>query len=1070
MTLQIPFVENKGQIKNKKVGYYAKTIGGTVFVTKSGEIIYSLSLLADSLLERKNSKSENSSPKINIRKQESKRWVFKEVLAGATISRVKGEVKSPTRINYFKGKDSSGWAKNISGYNFLSLGEVYQGIELKLKAYGNNIEKLFYLKPYADSKNIKVKVAGTRGLRVNEKGELEVKTGIGVVKFTRPIAYQKEGGKRKYVEVAYAVRGDEYGFEVGVYDQAKKLVIDPLLASTFVGDTGYDGCLFPRSMALDSEGNVYLAGRTSSSDFPTTTGAYDEDRNGYHDAFVVKLNGDLTTIIASTLLGGDYYDFAHSLALDTSGNVYLAGYTNSTDFPTTTGAYDEDRNGIHDIFVVKFDSDLSTLIASTFMGGTSLEYAVPYCLALDSIGNVYLAGSTYSSNFPTTIGAYDETINGGCDVFVSQFDGNLTTLNTSTFLGGADDDFAHSLALDTSGNVYLAGDTGSSDFPTTAGAYDILHNGGCDVFVSQFDGNLTTLNTSTFLGGADDDFAHSLALDTSGNVYLAGDTGSSDFPTTAGAYDTAYNGGDKDSILSMFNSGLTTLLASTFLGGAGDDFSRSLILDPDGNVYLAGYTDSSDFPTTAGAYDTDYNGWQDSFLSKFDIGLTTLAASTYLGGAGDDFSQSLTMDPDGNVYLSGRTYSSDFPTTSGAYNVAYHDDGDIFISKISNDFSAPVYSISGTVTLSGSGLSGVTMTLGGAASATATTDAGGNYTFPDLPEGDYTVTPGNAGHIFDPVSRNVTLSGGDAAGVNFAASVATYSISGTVTLNGSGLSGVTMTLGGAASATATTDAGGNYTFPDLPEGDYTVTPGNAGHIFDPVSRNVTLSGGDAAGVNFAASVAPVTYSISGTVTLNGSGLSGVTMILGGDISSSAVTDESGDYAFSGLPDGFYMIVPDKPGYIFQPTRQSVAVSGSDVNSVNFRAIRCPLEASAEDKSQLDICRKFRDKVLSRSESGREYVELYYQHSLEITSILLKNRNLRKDAAGLLEKTIPEIRLIIADKKRDIGSELEKGILSFLDRISRKASPDLKIAIDRLMADMKEGRMKEVLEGTDLSSD
>jgi hypothetical protein len=237
--LQISFIENKGQIKDKNVGFYAKTMGGTFFVTKDGDMVYYLPFSDNSQSESKNPKLGTANPKTKIQNQEQKGWVIKESLVGTTISNVKGEEKSATKVNYFKGKDPSKWRSGIETYNLVSMGEVYKGIELKLKAYGNNVEKLFYVKPGYDSKKIKVKMEGTKGLKVNKRGELEAITGLGVVKFTKPVAYQKIKGEKKSVEVAYVInKGNTYSFKVGNYDKKRPLIIDPLLASTLIGESG----------------------------------------------------------------------------------------------------------------------------------------------------------------------------------------------------------------------------------------------------------------------------------------------------------------------------------------------------------------------------------------------------------------------------------------------------------------------------------------------------------------------------------------------------------------------------------------------------------------------------------------------------------------------------------------------------------------------------------------------------------------------------------------------------------------------------------------------------------------
>src|SRR3990172_2472926 len=533
------------------------------------------------------------------------------------------------------------------------------------------------------------------GLWVNEHGELVAETELGPVKFTKPVAYQEIDGKRVDVAVDYILQntkpetqnskrqfpkssiqnlsstsiGDPkskivnhkciYGFAVASYDRTKDLIIDPLLASTYLGRTGYD---VGYSLALDTSGNVYVTGYTASTDFPTTSGAYDISFNGgYYDVFVSKLDGGLTSLLASTYLGGSGDDSGllastygggsgddsgGSLVLDTSGNVYVTGHTWSTDFPTTSGAYDTSFNSggyyPYDVFVIKLDGELTSLLASTYLGGSSGDHG--RSLAIDPSGNVYVPWLTCSLDFPTTSGAYDTSRNNYGDVFVSKLDGGLTRLLASTYLGGSSIQRGNSLALDTSGNVYVTGFTYSRDFPTTSGAYDTSYNGGggfyvygADAFVSKLNSGLTSLLASTFLGGYSYEEGDSLALDTIGNIYVTGETRSANFPTTSGAYDTSQNGGfyDYNVFVSKLDGGLTSLLASTYLGGSSHDRGDSLALDTIGNIYVTGRTGSTDFPTTSGAYDdTSYNGSSTAFVSKLYI---TLYEDDCSNGIDDDF-------------------------------------------------------------------------------------------------------------------------------------------------------------------------------------------------------------------------------------------------------------------------------------------------------------------------------------------------------------------------------------------------------------------------------------------------
>lgn len=401
-----------------------------------------------------------------------------------------------------------------------------------------------------------------------------------------------------------------------------------------------------------------------------------------------------------TSISGSKNDCAMSLAVNSAGNVYVAGYTHSADFPATAEAYDMSYNGGSyavggDVFVSKLDSNLNTL-ASTFIGGKWGERIA--ALAIDSAGNVYVAGTTSSDDFPTTAEAYDMSYNGGReilggDVFVAKFDPDLSTLLASTLIGGSDSDSASSLAIDSAGNVYVAGTTSSRDYPATDEAYDTSLDDEeyeRDAFVTKLDPDLNTLLASTFIGGSSEDLAASLAIDSTGHVYLTGYTHSGDFPTTTGAYDTSESGG-MDAFVAKLDADLSTLLASTFIGGSSADNIGSLAIDGAGNVYVMGHTHSDDFPATAGAYDTSFNGDyynSDAFIAKLDADLSTLLAATFISAA-----SSFATDSAANVYVAGMTSSDDFP----------HNDA--FVSKLDPGLNALLAStgIGGSNEGSGSG-------------------------------------------------------------------------------------------------------------------------------------------------------------------------------------------------------------------------------------------------------------------------------------------------------------------------------------------------------------------------------
>ncbi len=780
--LHVPFVANEGQVDERFV-FYAETFGGTVFVTKDCEIGYSLPRIEKGIdYQRENKIPDGNqiplesygaltnivnclSPlkyhanfyeyagfrfltqptKITEQLTNSYRMIqdpspietgdlqstvlsIREEFVGGKILRIKGEGESITKVNYFKGNAPSKWMSNISTYEIVNLGEVYKGIELKLKAYGNNVEKLFYVKPGTNPESIQIRLSNVNTLKINEKGQLEAETALGIITFTKPIAYQEIEGERVEVPVEYILLNAErdasqlltsasstsgsstinplttqpiYGFKIASYDKTKVVVIDPLLASTYLGGTYEDEGF---SITSDSNGNVYLTGFTKpESDFPITDGAFDISYNGGHysntsgDAFIAKLNKDLTKLLASTYLGGSGKDSARSIVVDLDGNIYVSGHTESSNFPTTFNAYDSSYNGGGgnqwnegeggDVFVSKLNGDLSKLLASTYLGGSRGDKS--FSIAKDKGGNIYLTGVTKSSNFPTTPDAYIQYLIGGMDVFISKLSGDLSRLLASTYLGGSDSDIAYSMSFGLDESIYVAGQTSSSDFPAIPNNYDISYNNGnTDAFVSKLSADLTKLLASTYLGGSSDDECRSIAIDSNGDVYMTGSTLSPNFPTTSKAYDNSFNG-EEDVFISKLSNDLTKLLASTYLGGSSGDAGYAMAIDSNENIYLTGPTVSSDFPTTSHAYDNSFNGGNDVFVAKLSNDLMKLLASTYLGGDAKDYSNFIGINSNGNIYLTGWTVSSDFPTTKNAYDTSVGGRlyGDAFISKFDNTLS-----------------------------------------------------------------------------------------------------------------------------------------------------------------------------------------------------------------------------------------------------------------------------------------------------------------------------------------------------------------------------------------------
>jgi hypothetical protein len=393
---------------------------------------------------------------------------------------------------------------------------------------------------------------------------------------------------------------------------------------------------------------------------------------------------DEADLVWSTFLGGSGDEEGRDIAVTASGRVYVIGGTWSPGFPSTAGAFDTTYHGGQDAFVAVLDEMGSSLYFSTFLGGSDSEGG--WGIAVDDSGNAYVAGNTRSEDFPATAGAFDTSYNGvgGWDIgdaFVAKLNQTGGSLVYATFLGGGGDDLGYAITLDNSGNAHVTGYTGSADFPTTAGAFDTTL-GVWDAFVAVLSPTGSAVNYATFLGGSDWEYAIGMALDDAGNVYLTGGTESSDFPVTPGAFDTTLNGA-QDCFVAKLVAGGAALEYATYLGGASWDINTGrCAVDELGNVYLTGWTESSDFPVTAGAFDITPNGLRDVFIAKLNAAGNALDYSTYLGESDTDEGWGIAVDSSGNAYVTGYTGSADFPTTPEAFDTTYNGAGDAFVAKL----------------------------------------------------------------------------------------------------------------------------------------------------------------------------------------------------------------------------------------------------------------------------------------------------------------------------------------------------------------------------------------------------
>jgi hypothetical protein len=564
----------------------------------------------------------------------------------------------PGKVNYFTGKNPARWRRNIPTFSRVKYQQVYPGVDLVYYGNQRQLEYDFVVTPGADPQQIELSFDGADRLRLDANGNLIASIAGGKVVEHKPVIYQDIDGMRRRIGGGYEFKdGHHIGFKLARYDHNRTLIIDPsLVYSTYIGGSGAEGGL---GIAVDTSGNAYITGVNSFGDFPTTPGAVQSStpigKFGY--AFVTKLNSSGSALIYSTYLGGSNDgggdgDQGLSIAVDSSGNAYISGQTDSSDFPITAGAFDTTLGKLGTkAFVTKLNSDGSALVYSTYLGGNDFDSGSG--IALDSARNAYIAGITSSTDFPTTQGAFQTTPEGLLNVFVTKLNSGGSALVYSTYLGGSD--VADGIALDSAGNAYTTGFVYSSNnFPITPGAFDTTC---CGAFVTKLNSSGSALVYSTYLGVG----GLAIAVDPSGNAYLTG----------------------LGTLASKLNSTGSSLVYSKLIPGNGE----GIAVDSVGNAYVTGATESSKFPTTPDAFQTTYGGpppqalFGDAFVTKLNSS-GSIVYSTYLGGSNDDGGSGIAVDLAGNAYVTGATSSANFPTTGGAFQSTFAGNLDAFVTKL----------------------------------------------------------------------------------------------------------------------------------------------------------------------------------------------------------------------------------------------------------------------------------------------------------------------------------------------------------------------------------------------------
>ncbi|MDQ4132831.1 MAG: SBBP repeat-containing protein, partial [Actinomycetota bacterium] len=613
---------------------------------------------------------------------------------GGTQARPPGQGRQPLagRSHFLVGRDPARWRTDVPRFGAVAYESVYPGIDLVYHGQRRNLEYDFVLAPGVSPAAIDLILEGDGEATLDAEGNLVLSS--SAVRMEKPVVYQEVSGRRHPVEGRFVIRAPGHvGFEIGEHDSALPVVIDPVLvSSTYLGGTGIDSSY---GVAVDRRGNVYVTGYTESGDFQTANAvqpSLNEGSGVRTDAFVAKLNPAGTELLYATYFGGGDRDTGRAVAVGTDGAAYVAGTTESPDFPTTRPAQDAYGGGTSDAFLVKLNPEGSAVDYATTIGGSSLDEGNG--VAVDAGGNVSVTGSTTSTNFPT-VAPMQAVLGGEVDAFVTRVSGDGAGFTYSTYLGGASDDHGLAVALGRSGDAYITGDTASVNFPTVrpfqprfGGVGDQTGRGpdvAGDAFVTHLDGTGSSLVFSTYLGGNDSDSAAGIAVDSEGTVHVTGTTGSPNFPTAKAQQ--SRKSGDFDAFVTAMDADGAELVYSTYLGGSSSDGATAVAVDSDRRAAVVGATSSSDFPVVDAFQRAKVGGFVDGFVASYGSGGQAELAS-YVGGGDEDQATGVAVDADGTLHIAGYTNSGNFPTARPFRATKTGTVGDAFLSAVSQDAAA----------------------------------------------------------------------------------------------------------------------------------------------------------------------------------------------------------------------------------------------------------------------------------------------------------------------------------------------------------------------------------------------
>jgi hypothetical protein len=590
------------------------------------------------------------------------------------------EEKFPAESNYFLGSAAGNWITGVPHYASVRYHRVYPNIDVAYYGSSRNLEYDLVVAAHGDPGLVRLAFTGIDGIQLSPSGDLLLRTAGQSVRLNHPTAYQVIHGARHLVAVSFVPRGRQIGFRLGSYDPERPLIIDPVLSySTYLGGTDDEGIF---GIGFDREGNLYVAGETSSLDFPARH-AVQSKVGGNYDAFVSKFDPSGSRLIYSTYLGGSMYDHAVGIAVDPRGSVYVAGLTNSPDFPVFH-ALQSKLAGSYDAFVTRLSPSGSQLVYSTYLGGAGFDTASG--IAINRRGDAFVVGSTGSLDFPITANALQRVCDQGAlpglcfnDAFVTRLDPAGAKLVYSTYLGGAQYDEAGSVAIDDQDQAWVVGQTSSTNFPVKA-AFQPALAGPANAFLTSLNAAGSSIVFSSYLGGNGYDGANAVALDGYRNIYIAGFTSSTNFPTLH-PFQAAL-AGQSDVFVTRVHAGGARLDYSTYLGGTDFDYPLAVAVDALGDASVVGFTFSTDFPVKNALFPKFQGGQADAFVTRLDRSGAALSYSTYLGGSGGDFGYALHTDLTGAAWVGGSTASTDFPVAHAFQPKYAGGPYDAFLSRI----------------------------------------------------------------------------------------------------------------------------------------------------------------------------------------------------------------------------------------------------------------------------------------------------------------------------------------------------------------------------------------------------